>query len=92
METIAVKKEELKNYHFINHEVLLHPDKIKERRHLLEESMKLGNDYKNKVRLICLTTDGAIEVHTTVWAVTDTHVELKSGTDIPVHCILEVIK
>ncbi|HKR05634.1 MAG TPA: hypothetical protein VJY62_13450 [Bacteroidia bacterium] len=92
MNSTIVKKEDLANYHFVITEVLTDPGQIKERTYLLEESLMLGNDFKHKVRLICQTTDGIIEVNATIWAVTDTHVELKSGKDIPIHSILEVIK
>jgi hypothetical protein len=92
MNTTLVNKEDLTNYHFVNHEVLSEFTQIQNRRIHLEEGLMLGNDYKQKVRIICQTTAGVIEVSTTVWAVTDTHVELKSGNDIPIHCILEVIK
>jgi hypothetical protein len=92
MNITIVNKEDLTEYHFINNEVLSDPEQIKDRWHQLEDSLMLGNDYKQKVRLICQTTDGIIEVSATIWAVTDTHVELKSGRDIPIHSILEVIK
>ncbi len=92
MDSTIVKKEDLASYHFVNHEVLSDPVQIMERKYLLEESLMLGNDYKQKVRLICQTTDGIIEVAATIWAVTDTHVELKSGMDIPIKGILAVIK
>lgn len=87
----AVNKEDLHNYHFSNREVLTEPDIINQRRVLLEESLLLGNDYKTKVHMFCQTTEGIIDVYTTVWALTDTHVEIKSGKDIPIHCIHQVI-
>jgi hypothetical protein len=92
MNNTIVKKEDLASYHFANQEVLSDPVQIMERRFLLEESLMLGNDFKQKVRLICQTTDGIIEVAATIWAVTDTHIELKSGMDIPIKSILAVIK
>lgn len=92
MNITIVNKEDLKNYHFVHHEVLPDSEKRKQRALLLDEALKLGNDFKTKVQLICQTTIGAIEVYTTVWAVTDNYIEIKAGTDIPIHCIIEVIK
>ena len=90
-DSIIVKKEDLTNYHFVNYEVHLDSEIIKERRWKLENGLVLGNDHKLKVRIVCLTTDGIIEVSATIWAVTDTHIELKSGRDIPIHSIMRVI-
>lgn len=86
-----VTREELKNYHFVNHEVLTDMVDVKERRFHLQEALRLGNEHKTKVKLVCETTQGQVEVETTVWALTDDHVELKSGCDIPVKAIKEVI-
>ncbi|MEP7168870.1 MAG: hypothetical protein ABI855_05820 [Bacteroidota bacterium] len=46
MNNSIVKKEDLSNYHFINKQVLSDSKQIAERRHQLEESLMLGNDYK----------------------------------------------
>ncbi len=86
-----VTKEELKNYHFVHHDVLTTREEKSERDFHLNEATRLGNDYKAKVQLVLETTDGAIVVETTVWAHTDNHVELKAGVDIPVQAIREVI-
>ena len=86
-----VNKEDLVNYHFINHEVLESEREIYLRRQLLDEAMILGNGEKHKVKIVIETTVGPIMVETTVWETTDSHVELKSGLDIPIYCIRDVI-
>ncbi|MEO8150219.1 MAG: hypothetical protein ABI723_21475 [Bacteroidia bacterium] len=91
MQAKTVTKEELRNYHFVHHEVLhKHEDKHERLTHL-HEAVRLGNEHKAKVQLICETTDGTILVETTVWALTDSHIELKSGFDIPIRAIKEVV-
>ena len=91
METKTVTKEELKNYHFVHHDVLHNHEERQERELHLHEAVRLGNEHKTKVELICETTEGTIAVETTVWAFTDNHIELKSGFDIPVKAIKEVV-
>jgi hypothetical protein len=91
MEAKTVSKEELKNYHFTSQEVLKDHRAIVERNFHLDEAARLGNEHKTKVQLVCETTLGTVVVEATVWAHTDTHIELKSGLDIPVSAIREVI-
>ena len=86
-----IAKENLDDYHFLNHEVLETETEIEMRRKLLEEAMLLGNSEKQKVKLILETTEGLIMVETTVWETSDTHIELKRAQDIPICCIREVI-
>ncbi|HYV92584.1 MAG TPA: hypothetical protein VE978_12390 [Chitinophagales bacterium] len=86
-----VPKEKLHHYHFLNREVLETGIKVDDRRRLLDEAMLLGNGEKQKVKMIFETTEGPIMVETTVWDATDSHVELKGATDIPICCIREVI-
>ncbi len=86
-----VLKEDLHLYHFITHEILESEIEIENRRKLLEEAMLLGNGEKQKVKMIFETLEGTIMVETTVWDTTDSYIELKSATDIPICCIREII-
>ena len=86
-----IPKEALHNYHFVNYEVLDSITEVEQRRRLLDEAMFLGNGEKQKVRMIFETTEGPIMVETTIWDATDSHIELKSGRDIPICCIRDVI-
>ncbi len=86
-----IEKEELDRYRFLHYEVLESATEINQRKKLLEEALLLGNGEKQKVRLIIETTEGPVMVETTVWEVSDTHIELKGGRDIPVCSIREVI-
>ena len=86
-----ITKEALHNYHFVNYEVLDSFTEIEQRKRLLDEATLLGNGEKQKVKMIFETTDGPNMVETTIWDTTDSHIELKSGRDIPICCIKEVI-
>lgn len=91
MNTEFITKEEIGELHFVSHDILTDAKEKLHRKFLLEEAMTLGNDFKHKVRIIFHTTVGIKMVETTVWAVTDSHIELKAGKDIPILCISEVI-
>ncbi|MBS1658318.1 MAG: hypothetical protein K1X63_13775 [Chitinophagales bacterium] len=87
----VVPKESLRDYHFVNYEVLDSETEIEERKRLLDEAMILGNGEKQKVKMVFETNEGPIMVETTIWDTTDSHIELKHGVDVPICCIREVI-
>lgn len=87
MEIHNIQKEEIAGLHFADHEVLDQEVDRRRRQILLDGAMALGNDYKQKVKITFETTEGIYTVETTVWAVTDNHVELKAGKDIPIKAI-----
>jgi hypothetical protein len=91
MEYELIEKERLPELHFVIHDVLPDEESRKRRLSMLESAVALGNDFKQKVRLVFATTTGIKAVETTLWALTDSHVEIKSGVDIPLNCIYEVI-
>jgi xylose isomerase len=91
MEYELIEKERLPHYHFVKADVLPDEESRRQRWQLLEKAVALGNDYKQKVRLIFGTTRGIKAIETTLWALTDGHVEIKAGIDIPVHSIYQVI-
>jgi hypothetical protein len=57
---------------------------------LLERAQQLGNMVKHKVFIQFQTTDGPMEVHTTIWDVSREFVGLKRGAAIPIESILDV--
>lgn len=87
----TVAKESLRGYHFVNYEVLETETEVEYRRRLLDEAMILGNGEKQKVKMTFETTSGPVQVETTIWDTTDSHIELKGGIDIPICCIREII-
>lgn len=85
-----IEKDNIPGLHFPTLEVLSSPDEIKERKADAEKGMLLGNTYKSKVKILFKDTEGIKQVETTIWAVTDSRVILKTGMGIPLHCIIKV--
>lgn len=92
MEPAAINKEEIKGkVRFLHGEVLKTSQAIEDRRKKLEKAMLLGNGYKGKIKIIFATEEGERMVETTVWATTDSTVQLKGDVSIPIHSICDVI-
>lgn len=85
-----IEKEEIKNLHFDNREVLSDKEAIAKRKEALESAMVMGNNYKGKVLLTFESAEGTHSVETTIWATTDHDVTLKGGIVIPISSISEV--
>ena len=86
-----VEKEIIPQLDIKKEEVLPDERLRQERNQLLHKAMVLGNNYKNKVKIVFQTLSGPRAVETTIWATTDKNVILKGGIFIPVCCILQVI-
>jgi len=56
----------------------------------LEYAVRLGNEYKGKTNIAFETTQGPKQVETTVWSLTDNYLQLKGGTLIPLHSIIDI--
>ena len=92
MEANLIKKEDIKDkVHFVHAEVLNTDEARQERKRRLENAMRLGNGYKGKITIVFATDEGDLAVETTVWATTDSGVQLKGDVHIPIHSIREVI-
>ena len=87
-----IEKETLNVLHFAKEEVLRSEEAIEARRQALDTACRLGNEFKGKVKIAFVTTEGVKEVVTTVWNVGDELVSFKSGNFIPIHSILYVGK
>jgi hypothetical protein len=88
---VLIDKDVVKDLRFPPTEVLSSPEEIVRRRNELSRALVLGNVDHNKVRIIFSDTEGPKMVETTIWAVTELRVVLKSGMVIPINRILEVI-
>lgn len=86
-----IQKEQLGELHFPSSEVLSTPDAIRLRRAELDRALVLGNVDHNKVRIVFVDSEGPKVVETTIWAVTDLRIILKSGAGIPIHRITEIV-
>lgn len=57
----------------------------------LQEATNRGNLYKSKCTLFLQSTEGIHKVHTTIWYASESHICLKGGITIPIHCIVDVL-
>jgi len=92
METLlTTPKEHISNLSFVQQDVLGTPQLKAERKYRLQRAMLLGNVYQNKVT-IKFRDDLHIlrKVDTTIWAVFEEHVSLKSGMIIPIRAIEDI--
>lgn len=85
-----IEKEQLSALHFPTSEVLQTQEDKAQRLKDLERALTLGNLDHIKIRLVFEDSEGAKQVETTVWGITDTRVILKQGLLIPIHRIKEV--
>lgn len=85
-----VQKEEISKLHFPKEDVLKTIEEQKELKASIERAMKLGNNYKGKVKIVFEDDCGVKAVETTIWGFTDKNVLLKQTTLIPIRRILEI--
>lgn len=85
-----IQKEEVAQLHFPPGEVLKSADERIRRRFELDRAMVLGNMDHGKARITFRDTEGLKQVETTIWAVTEERVILKSGMVIPIRCITDI--
>ncbi len=88
---ILIDKDQVKDLRFPQTEVLNSQEEIARRKEQLRRALVLGNVDHNKVRIIFSDTEGEKIVETTIWAVTELRIVLKSGMVIPIHRIHEII-
>lgn len=56
----------------------------------LTYAMRLGNEFKGKSHITFETTEGPVEVETTVWSAGEEYLQLKGGTIIPISSIVDI--
>jgi hypothetical protein len=88
---ILIDKDQVKNLRFPQTEVLESVEEITSRKEELRRALILGNLDHSKVKIIFSDSDGPKMIETTVWAVTELRIVLKSGMVIPIHRIHEII-
>ena len=89
-EISSILKEEINKIRFVAEDVLVSEDQKTLRRSELHKAMMLGNAEISKSKIVFATNEGLKKVETTVWAVDDSEVVLKSGIFIPIHAICHV--
>jgi uncharacterized protein (UPF0248 family) len=85
-----IPKEEILNLKFPSEDVFTDIEEIKNRNNLVNQASTLGNLEKHKVKIYFSDHEGFKKVHTTIWAVGDKNVSLKSGMNIPIHRIYTI--
>jgi nitrogen regulatory protein PII len=85
-----IAKESLAGMHFPKGEVLHTKSEMQERQHNLLSALRLGNEFRTKVRITIMTEEGMREVITTIWDVSEDGVSLKSNIFVPLHSIVAV--
>src|ERR1700677_4615415 len=81
----TIEKELLQTIHFPKGEVLSDTGMIEHRNCEAQRAMKLGNYFKDKVKIVFEDVEGIKIVETTVWGVTEGYLMLKRGMMIPLH-------
>lgn len=84
-----IDKDTIPTLQFPHDDILTDPAAVQQRRHDAERAASLGNNYQGKLDIYFQTADGAIKrVHTTIWAVHQEYISLKSGITIPLRAII----
>jgi hypothetical protein len=86
----TIEKETISQLSFPSSEVLTtNPEKeIRDSR--IEKAMKLGNNKKQKVKILFEDSTDRKRVETTIWGVTEKNILLKQDVFIPIHRIHEI--
>lgn len=87
----VIDKEIVRDLSFPKDDVLATAEEKRQRRLMLDRALILGNVDHSKVRIYFTDNDGFKQVETTIWAVTEERIILKSGMVIPIRRIHEVI-
>jgi hypothetical protein len=88
---IVIEKETIEKLNFPEQEVLLSQEDINHRQYEAERAMKLGNYFKDKVKIVFEDSEGMKMVETTIWGVTDRRLLLKRGLVLPIYRVHEII-
>ena len=87
--TDTVEKEFLPFLNFHPEDVLDSAEQRRQRQHDANRATMLGNNYQGKLDIYFKTADGSSHrVYTTVWANSNEHLTLKSGTSLPLRAVV----
>lgn len=88
---LVIDKEFVRDLSFPKEDVLATIEERRLRRLELDRALILGNVDHSKVKILFSDGEGLKQVETTIWAVTEERIILKSGMVIPIRRIHEVI-
>ncbi len=86
----SIEKDQLPSLIFSELDVLNTRDEVKKREEDLQQAMKLGNTFKQKVKIFVKDIYSNKHFESTVWHANNKHVTLKGGIIIPVKSIYKV--
>lgn len=86
-----IEKELLDTLQFPPQEVLLDDNQIARREYDAKRAIRLGNLFKDKVKVIFEDAEGMKMILTTVWGMTERFLIFKRGMIIPLHRVHEII-
>ncbi|MBE8721328.1 hypothetical protein [Sphingobacterium pedocola] len=81
-----IEKEEIGKYKIIPADI----NRVVELNQKLSNAQRLGNEFKSKVSIIFQTEDGPKRVDTTVWSLTERHIQIKNGVLLPLNALISV--
>ncbi len=85
-----IDKDEIGSLHFPNQALDHSKEKLSYLTKALQKALKIGNSYKNKIKIVFYDATGLKEVETTVWNSTTENVVLKNGICIPFNRVVDV--
>jgi hypothetical protein len=86
-----IEKELLDILKFPQQDVLSDTEKIEHRKYEARRATKLGNSFKDKVKIVFEDIEGKKMVETTVWGISDRYLMLKRGLILPLYRVHEII-
>lgn len=87
---LLIEKEIIPILNFPAEDLPMQRDKRINLGFMLETAVKLGNSYKEKIKIVFVDSEGLKMVETTVWQATEKHIVLKGGVTIPFNRVFEV--
>lgn len=81
-----IEKEEVINYHFVP----VGKEESSITKEKLERALRLGNEYKSKTVIAFLTDQGPKKIETTVWTLTENHIQIKGSVSIPLTSLIDL--
>ena len=85
-----IQKETVPSLFFPSEDLPMEREKRINLTTLLEIAVKLGNSYKEKIRIIFKDDEGTKMVETTVWQATERHIVLKGAVTIPFNRVVDI--
>jgi hypothetical protein len=85
-----IEKENVASLTFPEEDVLLTKDELSNREHELNSALKLGNNYKHKVKIYFKDSECNKHIETTVWHLDKINLTIKGGVTIPIRSVYKV--